>query len=94
MLLVFFCDMNTKSTRGRKPVKKKDPDLEKYAKRFIEIRLDRGYTSYEIFAYDMKLSRGQYGRMEAGENFTAKTFVKYLKAVGLTHKQFFSKGFD
>lgn len=86
--------MNSKSTRGRKAQRKKDPDVEKYGKRLTQIRLSLGYTSYEIFAYDMKLPRGQYGRMEAGENFTVKSLAKYLKAINMTYKDFFAEGFD
>lgn len=82
------------SKRGRKRKGSSDPDLEQYGKRFVQIREKMGYTSYEIFAYDKGLSRVQYGRMEAGENITIKTLAKYLKAIGMSHKEFFSTGFN
>lgn len=85
--------MNAPKT-GRKRKRVKDPALEKYGKRFIQIRRELGYTSAETFANEKGLERVQYARMEAAENFTAKTFEKYLKAAGITHEHFFSEGFD
>ena len=80
--------------KGRKRERVKHPAMERYANRFIQIRKEMGYTSAETFANDKGLERVQYARMEAAENWTAISFEKYLQAVGITHKYFFSEGFD
>ena len=53
-----------------------------------------GNPSYETFAYDNDIPRGQYWRLENGKaNFTIQTLVKLLSIHGLSPKEFF-KEFD
>ena len=45
-----------------------------------ELRLKSGYKSYEQFAFEHKMSRIQYWKMENGTNFTIKSLLSILNA--------------
>lgn len=68
--------------------------LQKLAKRIRNLRKERGYTNYEYFAYDVGISRAQYGKYEAGANIKFNTLLKIIKGLGMTVEEFFSEGFD
>lgn len=72
----------------------KEEILEKLAKRIKELRIAKGYSSYEYFAYEHNISRAQYGRYEKGEDLRFSTLAKIINAFGITMKDFFSEGFD
>ncbi|MGQ0830010.1 MAG: helix-turn-helix domain-containing protein [Bacteroidota bacterium] len=60
------------------------------AEKIKRLRIDKGYTSYENFAYENDLSRVQYWRMERGTNFT----IDYLLRILEIHKMSLSKFFN
>ncbi len=72
----------------------KEEVLQKLAKRIKELRIAKGYSSYEYFAYDHNISRAQYGRYEKGEDLRFSTLAKIINALGISMKDFFSEGFD
>ena len=74
--------------------KDQNPDLAKFAERLKELRLKKGYSNYENFAYEIGIARAQYGRYEKGEDLRYSTLIKIIKALGITPKEFFSEGFD
>jgi hypothetical protein len=57
--------------------------------RLKSLRIDAGYKSYEVFAWENNLSRIQYWKMEKGTNCTLKSLFKVLKIYNLTYKEFF-----
>lgn len=57
--------------------------------RLKSLRIDAGYKSYEVFAWENDLSRIQYWKMEKGTNCTLKSLFKVLKVHNLTYKEFF-----
>ena len=59
------------------------------AKKLKSLRIEKGYTSYENFAWDNEIPRVQYWRMEKGTNFTIRTFLRILDVHNLTLKEFF-----
>ena len=67
--------------------------IQKLSKRIKQLRIDKGYSSYEYFAYDHNISRPQYGKYEAGANIQLNTLIKILKAMNVTLEEFF-KGID
>ncbi len=67
----------------------KDLRIKAIAARLKEIRLLKGYTSYETFAFDHDLPRMQYWRMEKGVNFTMESLLKILDAHGIGLEEFF-----
>lgn len=62
----------------------------KIASKIKRLRIQRGYTSYETFAYDNELPRVQYWRMEKGTNFTIKNLLKILDIHQISIEEFFS----
>lgn len=69
-------------------------DLEKLAKRIKSLRIKKGYSNYETFAYDNDLPRAQYGRYEQGQDLRYTSLIKVVKALGVTMEEFFSEGFE
>jgi transcriptional regulator with XRE-family HTH domain len=82
--------------KKKKTVASKAPGQEilKMAKRLRELRIQRGYTSYESFANDHGLSRALYGRYEKGKDLRFSSLVKIVTALNMTLEEFFSEGFD
>lgn len=72
----------------------KKVELEKLGARIRALRIAKGYTSYEPFAYEHNLPRAQFGRYERGENITYFNLVKVTKALGVSLEYFFSEGFE
>ena len=82
--------------KDKKNTAKKEPNLEliKLGNRIKQLRIKKGYDSYEFFAYDNNISRTQYGRYERGEDLRYSSLVRVVKAFDMTMKEFFSEGFD
>ena len=62
--------------------KEKDKDkvfIQKLSKRIKQLRINKGYTSYEYFAYDHGISRSQYGRYEKGEDLRVSSLIKLIE---------------
>lgn len=72
----------------------KREELHKLANRIKELRIKKGYTSYEYFAYDHNIPRAQYGRYEKGEDLKFSSLLKILKGLNISLKEFFEEGFD
>jgi transcriptional regulator with XRE-family HTH domain len=70
------------------------PDLKKLGSRIKSLRQKKGFTSYEIFAYEHGIPRTQMGRYERGEDLRYTSLLKLVKAFGLTLEEFFSEGFE
>ncbi len=61
------------------------------AEHIKKLRIEKGYVSYEYFAWEHKIPRVQYWRMEKGNNFTIKSLLRVLDAHNLSLKDFFSE---
>lgn len=59
------------------------------AQQIKKLRIDAGYGSYEFFAWDKKIPRMQYWRMEKGTNFTMQSLLRVLDAHNMSLKDFF-----
>ncbi|MBC7440087.1 MAG: helix-turn-helix transcriptional regulator [Flavobacterium sp.] len=59
------------------------------AEKIKALRKEKGYTSYETFAFDYNINRVQYYRIEKGQNITLKTLINVLKIHNLTIQDFF-----
>ncbi|MDG2397040.1 MAG: hypothetical protein P8M03_05245 [Flavobacteriaceae bacterium] len=55
-----------------------------------ELRLQAGYKSYEVFAWDNRISRIQYWKMEKGTNCTLKSLQKVISIHDLDMIDFFN----
>ena len=68
--------------------------LRNLGRRLRELRIERGYSNYEQFAFDHDLPRAQYGRYEQGKDLRFSSLVKVLKALDVTLEEFFREGFN
>lgn len=86
-----------KQTKPRKLKKRsrkltKEQAIKMLAKRIRSLREQKGYSSYEYFAYDHNISRAQYGRYERGEDLRFSSLIKVAQAFGMSLEEFL-KGF-
>ena len=85
-------------TKSQKKINKDDVDssvyLKQLGKRLKQIRIKKGYTNYEYFAFEHNIGRAQYGKYETGGNIQFDTLVAIIKIHNMTLKDFFSEGFD
>ena len=59
------------------------------ANRIKELRIKKGYSSHENFAWDHDLNRVQYWRIEKGSNITMKTLIAILDIHQISLSDFF-----
>jgi len=73
-----------------------DPNdqLKKLGQRLRHLRLKKGFTSLEIFAYEHGFGRAQYGRYETGKDLQFTTLVRLVNCFEMSLEDFFSEGFD
>jgi transcriptional regulator with XRE-family HTH domain len=84
-------------SKRKKAAPKPKPDqkyIQQLGDRITQLRKDKGYTSYEYFAYEHNISRAQFGRYEKGQDMRYSSLRRVVKAFGITMKEFFSEGFD
>lgn len=55
------------------------------------LRKQKGYVSYDYFAWENKIPRVQYWRMEIGTNFSMKSLLRVLDAHDISLKEFFEE---
>ena len=67
--------------------------LKKLGNRIKALRIKKGYSSYDFFAYDHHISRAQWGRYENGQDLRFSSLLKVVKAFDMTFSDFFSEGF-
>ena len=85
------------NARGKKKAGKikldVDGQLALLGERIKALRIQKGYTSYEYFAYEHNISRAQFGRYEQGQDLRFSSLIKVVNAFGMTLDEFFSEGF-
>lgn len=67
--------------------------IKQLAQRIRSLRLAKGYSSHETFAYEKGIPRAQYGRYERGEDLRFTSLVKIVQAFDMSLEEFFSEGF-
>lgn len=72
----------------------KEEEIKKLAARIRQLRIKKGYTNYESFAFENDIARAQYGKYEKGEDLRYSSLLKVIKALGVSVKEFFSEGFE
>lgn len=73
----------------KKETEELDPRIIRVCERLKQIRIDKGYNSYEHFALEHNIGRMSYYRVEKGNNLTVKTLLKYLDIHNITLEEFF-----
>ena len=66
-----------------------DPRIMKIAEKLKELRIEKGYSSHENFAWDHEVNRVQYWRIEKGANITIKTLLTLLDIHKISLADFF-----
>lgn len=66
-----------------------DTRLLKIAQKLRQMRIDKGYSSYEQFAWENDINRVQYWRIEKGANITLTSLLKVLDVHKVSLKKFF-----
>ncbi len=74
-----------------KDTKEYDIILSEIGSKLKKLRIEKGFTSYENFAYQNDIPRIQYWRMEKGTNFTIKNLLKILEIHKISLEDFFKK---
>jgi transcriptional regulator with XRE-family HTH domain len=64
--------------------------IAKIAIKLKQLRVEKGFTSYEDFALEYDLSRSYYWKVEKGQNMTLDYLISILKIHGVSLKEFFS----
>ncbi|MAD97948.1 MAG: transcriptional regulator [Flavobacteriaceae bacterium] len=72
----------------------KSTEINKLANRIKSLRIQKGYSSYETFAFENGIHRAQYGRYEIGTDMQYTSLLKVAKAFDMSLEEFFSEGFD
>jgi len=83
-----------KKKPNKEPIIDTEIALKLMGERIKQLRIKKGYTSYEYFAYDHNISRAQFGRYEKGHDLLFSTLVKVINSLEVSLADFFSEGFD
>lgn len=83
--------MSQKNTKKSAKQLSKEEALQRLAKRIKQLRIEKGYTSYEYFAYEHNISRAQFGRYERGEDLRFSSLLKVCNALGVSLEEFFKE---
>ncbi|MDF2189333.1 hypothetical protein [Paraflavitalea sp. CAU 1676] len=70
------------------------PLSEKTAARIKSLRLAKGFTSAEMFAFNNGFNRSQYITYEKGVDLRLSSLERLCQAHGMTMAEFFSEGFE
>ncbi|MFT5723429.1 MAG: hypothetical protein ACI9JN_000542 [Bacteroidia bacterium] len=71
------------------PGTERDPRIILVGKTIRALRIAKGFTSSEAFAWEHGINRVQHWRMENGQNFTLDSLFKVLDAMEVSSKDFF-----
>ncbi len=82
--MVFFLDFSCMDNEKK--------ILVKIGKSLRDLRIKKGYSSYETFAFDNEISRMQYWRIEKGEtNLTIRSLIMILNIHNISLPDFFKE---
>lgn len=66
-----------------------DQRIIQIANKIKELRIKKGFTSHESFAWENEINRVQYWRIEKGSNITLKTLLLILDIHKISLADFF-----
>lgn len=96
-----YCEMAKKIRKAERKKAKlgnfnHDDFLQKLGKRIKSLRKKNGFTSAELFAYDIEVSRVGMSKYESGafDDIRMRTLLKIIDGLGMTPKEFFAEGFE
>ena len=71
-----------------------DEKISQLGERIKSLRLSKGFTNAEKFAYEHNISRSQYAQYENGKDLRFSSLLKLTQAFGITLEEFFAEGFS
>jgi hypothetical protein len=87
----------------KKPLRKKatlghfnhETFLSNISKRIKSVRKSKGFKSYELFSYDIEISRAGMAKYESGNfiDIRMRTLLKIIDGLEMTPQEFFEEGF-
>ena len=80
---------NGKDAKGHRHSNQNSSRVTQIGTHIKELRIKKGYTSAEIFAYEHELNRISYWRMEKGANITMSSLFRILDIHQITLSEFF-----
>jgi len=93
--VIFFTLGMAKSKKVKPSESDFDIFLQKIGERMKQLRLKKGFSNYENFAYENNIGRSQYGKYEKGkDDLRMSSMYKVLNSLDVSFEQFFSEGFD
>ncbi|ARS41933.1 transcriptional regulator [Sphingobacteriaceae bacterium GW460-11-11-14-LB5] len=78
----------------KKHIKSPDIYLKKFGERVRALRIAKGYSSYDMFAYEHDINRSQWGRYETGKDVRLSSILQIVSVFDMTLEEFFSEGFE
>lgn len=66
-------------------------ELKKVGIKLRKLRIEKGYSNYETFAFTHNISRAQYGRYEQGQDLRLSSLLRVLNALEVTPEDFFKE---
>lgn len=91
--LLYFMKSKRKSKSEADSLNEPERTIKKIGERIKALRIAKGHTSYEVFAYENDIDRSQYGKYERGADMRISSLVKVMTALNVTAEEFFSEGF-
>jgi transcriptional regulator with XRE-family HTH domain len=80
--------------KKKTPVKKeRSLEATLLGKRIKQLRVAKGYSSQETFAYDNGYTLSYYSRVERGEDIRFTSLIKVCRALDTDLESLFSEGF-
>ncbi|WP_298509080.1 helix-turn-helix transcriptional regulator [uncultured Kordia sp.] len=71
-----------------------EEQLKNLGEKLRKLRIEKGFSNYEQFAFEHNLPRAQYGRYEQGQDLRFSSLLKVLKAFDISLEEFFKEGFE
>lgn len=82
-------EMNEKGSKCHQQSEQEVLRIAQIGAHIKDLRIQKGYTSAEIFAYEHELNRISYWRMEKGCNITMASLFRILDIHQITLSEFF-----
>jgi len=84
-----------KKKKNQRPLaEEQERIIKQMGARIKALRIKKGHTSYEDFAYENNISRSQFGKYERGADIRITSLIKVLMALEVSIEEFFSEGFE
>lgn len=70
--------------------------LKELSRRIKNVRKEKGFPSYELFSYDVEVSRTGMANYETGtyNDIRLSTLLKIIDGLEMTPEEFFAEGFS